>query len=253
MFAEERKEQIILMLKKFGNVTVKNLSKKFCVTDDCIRKDLTALEKSGLLKKTYGGAISIRPNVHRFDVLKRKDINIEAKNKIAQKAVSLIREGDMVFLDISTSNIEIAKIMALSDKKITIVTNMTEIIQVFSRTSNIKLICVGGLLSPNYDGFIGSMSIDIIKKFRFDIAFLGTVGIDTENNSVHTYDITDGTTKDTIIKASKKTYLLVEEEKFSMDGNYCYTTLESFTGIISDEPIEAKTAKILKRYNVEII
>lgn len=106
MFAEERQNQIVSLLNQNGSVRVKELSEQFQVTEDCIRKDLTLLEKKGLLKKSYGGAVKIRINPHDFNVSQRKEKNIEAKQKIASKAMGLIKNGDMVFLDISTANLE---------------------------------------------------------------------------------------------------------------------------------------------------
>ena len=64
MFLEERQESIMNMLTRDGKVRVKELSEKFKVTEDCIRKDLGALEKQGRLKRTYGGAVVLRENIH---------------------------------------------------------------------------------------------------------------------------------------------------------------------------------------------
>jgi Transcriptional regulators of sugar metabolism len=153
MLPEERKEQIIIMLNRDGNVTVKNLSEQFNVTEDCIRKDLTWLQNAGKLKKTYGGAMPVRANTHMLEVKKRKNINLEAKKKIAKKAVEIIKDNDMIFLDISTSSIEIAKLLVNSNKKITIVTNMLEIIRELSTSADIKLICIGGQLNRGQEGF----------------------------------------------------------------------------------------------------
>ena len=68
MFAEERQEQIVRLVEQKGSVRVKELSEQFQVTEDCIRKDLTLLEKRGLLKKSYGGAIKRRVNTHDLHV-----------------------------------------------------------------------------------------------------------------------------------------------------------------------------------------
>ena len=64
MLASERHEKIVEILNREGSVLVKDLSKKFDVTQDSIRKDLTILERKGLLKKTYGGAVEVRTNIH---------------------------------------------------------------------------------------------------------------------------------------------------------------------------------------------
>ena len=144
MFAEERQNQIVALVNKNGSVRVKELSEKYQVTEDSIRKDLTFLEKKGLLKKTYGGAMKKRVNVHDLNVSQRKDKNIEIKQKIASKAIELIKDGDMVFLDISTANLELAKLIIKSPLNITVVTNMVDIMLEFMVPTTARLIFIGG-------------------------------------------------------------------------------------------------------------
>ena len=111
MFVEERHQKILHLLQENEKVKVKELSKRFEVTEDCIRKDLASMEAKDLLKRTYGGAVlpdTMHPGHTNF-VSTRKDKNIKEKQQIAKKAVKLIRPGDMIFLDISTTNIELAK------------------------------------------------------------------------------------------------------------------------------------------------
>ena len=73
MFAQERQESIVSQVNIEGSVRVKDLSVKFAVTEDCIRKDLAILEKRGLLKKAYGGAVSVRQNPHMYNSEERKN------------------------------------------------------------------------------------------------------------------------------------------------------------------------------------
>ena len=253
MFMEERQEQIVVLLNRHGKVLVKELSEQFNVTEDCIRKDLAALEKKGLLKRTYGGAVSPRSNVHIFGVKGRKSENVAAKRSIAAKAVELIRENDMIFLDISTTSLEIAKLILSENKTVTVVTNMAEAIQLFSRRCNVQLISVGGVLDNARDGFIGSMSIEIISKFKYDISFLGVVGVNAYSNEAATYDVNDGMTKSAILRASRRSYLLCENRKFQMDGNYNYAPLDAFSGIITESPPPHEILDTLKELDVEVL
>ena len=96
-----------------------------------IRKDLTILERKGLLKKTYGGAMRKRVNLHDLNVSQRKDRNTQAKQMIASKAMKLIKNDDMVFLDISTANLELARLIVKSTLNIIVVTNMVDIMLEF--------------------------------------------------------------------------------------------------------------------------
>ena len=111
MFTEERREAVIRKLNLEGKVRVRELSEEFQVTEDCIRKDLKALENAGRLKRTYGGAILSQDYPLERDVVDRRKVNVEKKAVIAAKAVELIRENETIFLDISTTNIRIAELL----------------------------------------------------------------------------------------------------------------------------------------------
>ena len=90
MFVEERQELIVEELISKGSVRVKELSERFSVTEDLIRKDLSVLEKEGKCKKIYGGAIPVKENVQRKTAAQRKKLNTEQKEIIAQKAIQKI-------------------------------------------------------------------------------------------------------------------------------------------------------------------
>jgi len=251
MFAEERQNQIVAMVNKEGSVRVKDLSEKYGVTEDSIRKDLTLLEKRGLLKKTYGGAVKKRINVHDLNVAQRRDKNIEAKQRIAAKAIELIKDGDMVFLDISTANLELAKLLVKSSLNITVVTNMVDILIEFMVPTSVRFIFIGGSFSQGKDGFVGSIAIRQILEFHFDIAFLGIVGVDLYDNSVATYMVEDGLTKSAILDVSKTTYMMLESRKLNMDGTYKYAKIDSFTGAVMDTAAPEEHVDKMKEYNIE--
>lgn len=252
MFVKERWEKIIELLHQQGNVRVKELAQRFCVSEDCIRKDLAALEKQGELKRSYGGAVLEKINLHKEDVAQRMYTDIGKKKKIAEEAIKFIQDGDMVFLDISTSNIEVAKEIIQQHKKVHVVTNMVEIMRVFQAPCEAGITFLGGSFNRGKDGFIGTLTIEQIKQFRFDLSFLGVVGIDPYLNCVNTYVAEDGLTKQAILHCSRQSYMLCETTKFEQEGNYRYAGLECFTGIILDERPDKKLEKALKKYELKI-
>ena len=152
LFAQERHDRILEFLHKDGKVIVKNLSLTFNVTEDCIRKDLKILEEKKLLERTYGGAVLIRKSAPAQAVEIRRTINVPSKRIIAKKALDTIKDNETIFLDISTTNILLAEELAKSNKKVTVVTNMLDIVSVLSKSdNNIKVICTGGVLSKELD------------------------------------------------------------------------------------------------------
>ena len=253
MFLEERQEAILNLLSRDGKVRVKDLSEMFKVTEDCIRKDLGALEKQGKLKRTYGGAVVRRENLHMLEVSKHRNTDVEAKRRIAQAAVKLIHEKDMVFLDISTSNLAIAELLVKTDREMTVVTNMIDILVVLARNPKIRLVFAGGKINKSRDGFWGGMTLDFISRLKPDIAFVGAVGVDVKENSVSTYDIEDGINKAAIVRVAKRAYVVAEARKLSNDGNYNYTSLDTLSGLITDSKPAEDICEAAEDYGVEII
>lgn len=253
MLQQERHNQILAKLNLEGQIKVKELSQDFEVTEDCIRKDLTALEKAGLLKRIHGGATQIRKNLHVINVNERIGVHSPEKKIIAQKAVALIEPGTMVFLGISTINLEIAKLIYQKNLNITLVTNMIDIMKVFINDSTTRIVFLGGNFNLAKDGFLGSLTIEQIKCYRFDLSFLGIVGINVYDGKVTTYDVDDGLTKKEVINSSKKSYIVAEKEKFKLDGNYVFGHIADFTGYICEGALEDNIKEKIETYGLEII
>lgn len=237
MFLEERYEKIIELIKVNGRVKVKDLSNLFEVTQDCIRKDLKELESRGHLKRVYGGAILQRNYDEIKNIDKRKNINVEEKKAIAAKAISLIDNNDIIFLDVSTNNLEIAKELNETDKEITVVTNMIEIVLELRSNKNIKVICIGGEFNKEVGAIVGAGADRYIRNFIFDKSFIGLCGINIETGYISTINLEDGNTKRTIIECSSKSYLVMENEKFNYEEFYKFANLTEVAGVITEDKI----------------
>ena len=253
MFANERLDQILEILNSHGKLIVKDLSLKFSVTEDCIRKDLKNLENKNLLKRTYGGAIPARKSTHNENIQRRKSVNMESKQIIAEKAFNLIEDNETIFMDISTSNIIFAKLLADSTKHITVVTNMIDIISTFSNNNIINVICTGGVFSNKLDGFTGSAAIECIQKYKVDRVFIGSCGVNVFDKSITTFDVEDGNTKKAIINAGKNVYLLMDNSKFYADGIYKFASLYDINYIITESRPAEEICEILDKTDTGIL
>ena len=228
MFIEERQIAIEKVLREQGKVRTRELSEMFQVTEDCIRKDLKTLENAGKLKRTYGGAILSQDYPLERDVIDRKMV-------IAAKAMTLIKEREAIFLDISTTNIELAKLLAKSKMQLTVVSNMIDILQLLAQNPKITAIGTGGIMYPTVNGFLGSAAIQVIRQYSFDRAFMGSCGIDMMDHTVTTLGVEDGLTKKAAIESSRHKYAVMEREKFYFNESYKFTQLDELDGIITDE------------------
>lgn len=253
MFAKERQDDIVEQVNQSGSVKVKDLSLKYQVTEDCIRKDLAVLEKKGLLKKTYGGAMSIRTNPHLYSSLQRKDMNNEERIVIADKVISLLKNQDTIFLDISRTHVEVAKLLNQSTLTLNVITNMIEILDILRHNKNISVIFIGGELNKERDGFWGGLSVQMIQNFKIDKAFLGVVGVDMNHGKMSTYYVEDGLMKQAVMKQSQMNYIVCEERKRREDGQFIYGNLEDLDGMIVAGSLNKDDQKYIKEYDIDII
>lgn len=252
MNVEQRHQEILNDLNQNGSVRVRDLAEKFGVTEDLIRKDLNVLENAGHLKRNYGGAMPIRQNVQRILASKKKILNMEAKNRIAQKAFSLIQDGQVIYLDISTTNVVLARMIADSGLTVTVVTNMLEIMDILSH-SNIEVVGIGGHLDYGREGFIGALAYESLRHYRFDLAFVGAVGIEADENAVTILTAEEGLTKRLMLKNSAVRYLVCEEEKLRRQGNYQFACIEDFDALITDRPLSASDQKVFDEHFVKVL
>lgn len=254
MFIEERHKCILELLEHNGKVFVKDLSETFNVSESMIRKDLQSLEKQNLLKRTYGGAIKVtRQIVNEVSYLKRIHIDIERKEKVALKAYEIINDNDTIFLDASSISYCIAKLIVAEDKRVTIITNMIVLSSVIESTKNIHIIYIGGNYNSIAGGTVGSHSINAIKNYQCNKAFIGCVGINTQNGNLSTSISEDANTKRAIIDISKELYLLVLNKRFNIDAVFNFAKLSEFDSIITENAPDSIIMNELKKHNVHLI
>lgn len=255
MFVEERQRKILELLHENQKVKVKELSQMFGVTEDCIRKDLASMEERHLLKRAYGGAVpadGLHPG-HSAAVSARKDKNLGEKQKIAKKAVKLIKDGDVIFLDTSTTNLELAREIIRTKRKVTVVSCMLDIANLFAAGTDVGFILLGGEFNRSQIGFLGSLTLSMMENFRFDLCFMGVVGADVNENAVTTYVPEDGTMKRSAISKSRRTYLVMETKKFDFQANYVFTDFTQVDGVICETVPSVEVREALKEYGTEIL
>lgn len=253
MFTEERLEQILDILNENGRVKVKELSELFKVSESMIRKDLKKLEVNGTIQRTYGGAILNRKFSEIVPIDNRIKVNTDTKELIAKKAFTLIADGDVVFLESSSINFFLSKLIANSNKRITLITNMSIIPSLFNDNTTVKLICLGGIYDKRSGGVLGSEVNRSISKYNFNKGFVGSSGVNLITNSVYSGTLEDGNVKELVISNSKEAYLLVEKEKFNLDSTYRFAALEEFSAIITDSDITDEIRYKLKKLSVKLI
>lgn len=161
-------------------VSLKELSKKFNVSMNTIRRDINYLEKNGVVKKVYGGVTATKGSeLTTFDFRNTK--NSDAKNRIAKVAAEQIEDNDVIFIDSGTTTAPIIKNLN-EDLKITILTNNLDVVIDASKNKNIELIILGSRYSHNTRSFLDiDQEKDSIGFYNVTKSFMAATGISIEN------------------------------------------------------------------------
>ncbi|MCS5421753.1 MULTISPECIES: DeoR/GlpR family DNA-binding transcription regulator [Psychrilyobacter] len=253
MFAQERRSEILKILMNKTKVRVKELSLNFDVSEVIIRKDLKLLEEEGKLERTHGGAILKKEIPVDISLNHRKVVNLGGKKKITNKLYKIIEDGEIVFLDSSSTNLLLAEKLAESPKKITVVTNMLDIMKCLDGVDKIELIGIGGTYHSVLGIFLGGLALDSVLKINTQKLFLGGTGIDVQKGNISIIDSNEATLKKAMIQMASKVYFVCEKDKFHSYGIYNFGTIDDLDAVVVDEKPEKQFEEKLRENGVEII
>ena len=250
---KNRKDEILKILLRKGEVNVKELSTLFSISEVSIRKDLSDLENAGKLKRIHGGAILIKNKFSCIDLENRKSSFQKEKHNIAEKIFQLIENDTTVFLGSSTINIITAKLLAFSDKKVRIITNMLEILNILYRHPSIELFVLSGFFSKTSGGFISVDSKIEFQKLNIDKAFVGCSGIDINKGWLSTHSMVEGEFKKIAIEHSKESYIILESNKFDTYDLCNFISIEKISNIISNLEEADNRRLLLEELGIKVI
>lgn len=253
MLASERILEIENLVLKNGKVTVLELAELFQVSPDLIRKDLRKFEHNPTIQRVHGGAILKRKIPSPSSIESRINLHIDEKRHIADKALELISDKNIIFLDISSVSYYIAEALQTTKRKITVITNMLAVTKLLSQCEHIQVISIGGELDRYLGGYIDGFAREQVKQFITDIAFVGTGGLDTVNDSLSIHNIADGQMKQAIISMSKQPYIIAAKEHFSSDARYIFDYLSNVSGVITDFTVTEDIIHAFELADIDLI
>lgn len=245
VFIEERHRHILSLIREKGRIEVGEISKAFKISEDSARRDLRLMEEKGLVKRTYGGAI-LPFKVGEFSHFQEHEaINPEFKSAIAQKAATLVKDGDTILLDSSST---IAGMVPWLDKVngLTIITNSIIIASnVMNSLRHCKLFLIGGVVDPDRANTTSIESLKTLQNIKVDKAFIGPCSISLDFNLWST-TFDEAEIKKAMINAGGEVIILADSSKFGGRSLARIGSLKRDYQLITDLEIEGKKRLKLK-------
>lgn len=244
IFADERRELIMTYLSKHKRATVNQLSEYANVTSATIRSDLTALQNLNKVERIHGGVRL--PKVDTFNTNNsfsdRLNKHQNAKQRIGMKALEKIKNHQCILMDASSTTYELAKLLAETDMKLTIITNGLENAILLKENTNLTVLIIGGFAQKGSNALTGRIDSQILDIYNIDYFFVSSNGI-TIQNGLTDFSLNEVELKKEMIKQSNEVIALIDKSKFNISSSLSFAKLSEVDEIITDEPVSSELSK----------
>ena len=233
-----------LLSKQLG-LRVPELAKALDVSEGTVRNDLNALESQGRLTRVHGGAILIENDHFQNNSFKlRSQINLAAKLAIAREAADLVKDGDSILLDASSTIYFFGR--ALSKRsKLRVMTNGFEVARELAQNSSNNVFLIGGVVNNDSSSVTGLLSERIIEELRIQKTFLSCSGFSLERGMTEVH-LAEAQLKRKVIESSQQLYALVDSSKFGQEDLTSFMRSEKITHLFTDTRLSPEWIEKLK-------
>jgi DeoR/GlpR family transcriptional regulator of sugar metabolism len=240
MLSEKRKSEIQNIIKQKGIIEVNALADLFQTSRETIRRDLSELERQGVLKRTHGGAVQngTAVTISESPVAARSILQIAEKKSICEKAARFISANDTLFVDNSSTASYLPHYIP-PDMYITIITNSIGFLYETTKINNCNwvLICLGGIFNSRGLSVLGNSTLKSADAYYPTKTFISCAGISPINKiadfSPHEVEI-----KQLMIERTREVFLLADHTKFKNPGHIFLCDFDSIDHLITDSPPE---------------
>ncbi|OZB49437.1 MAG: D-beta-D-heptose 1-phosphate adenosyltransferase [Cellulomonas sp. 14-74-6] len=232
MYAPERHQQILTRARAEGRVDVATLALDLDVTPETVRRDLTAIERLGLLRRVHGGAVAVERLGFEPGLADRERVMSAQKERIAKAALDELPDGGAIILDAGTTTIRLAAMLP-TDRDLTVVTHGLPIVTVLAGRPNITVHLVGGTVRGRTLAAVGSWALAALTQIHADVVFLGTNGVTVERG-LTTPDLAEAQVKRALVAAGRRVVVLADHTKLGVSDFALVAPLSAVDVLVTD-------------------
>ncbi len=253
MYAEERQQAIAQLITTRGRLSVNALAEEYDVTTETVRRDLTALERLGLVHRVHGGAVPAGTLASiEAGLVERESANTESKDRIARAAVELLPSaGGTVLFDAGTTTARIASGLP-RDRRLVAVTHSVSVASRLMGFPQVELHLLPGRVRATTQAAVGPDTIAALHDLRADLLFLGTNAI-TIGHGLSTPDRDEAATKRAMVAASRRVVLVADSSKIGPEVAMRFARLEDVDTLVTDDAISAQDLRDLRAADIEVV
>lgn len=231
-------------------ISLQELSDKFDISINTVRRDVEELCMRGNVKKVYGGVSSVASAPSLTTVSERQRRNYDLKMRIGEKAATFVGDDSLIFLD--SGSTAVCMVPFLKDRhNVTIITHSLTVMNEVAKYPNLNLIGIGGSYCYSPSSFIGLSVIESISSMSFDMVFVGTTSILPIGLSTNIY--LESELKKTLVRHGRKVFLLADASKNNQPAVFNICSFEDIDIFVTDREPDKNIVDVLKSQNVQIV
>lgn len=251
MVSEDRKQQILDLIRKDGSVRVTNLSQLFDVSEVTVRNYLADMESKGLLTRTHGGAISSYKPYCSMNFNQRLETNHFEKDIIAKRTAEMIEPNDTIMLNAGTTPLLVFRHLP-TDYHLNIITNSISIALEASVNPNYNIVLIGGSVNSKYQFTFGSDATSILKNYYADKLILSVDGIDL-NHGFTTYYNEEVDVDRQMLAQSSVSIITADQSKFGRNAFVKISDLSTADYIVTNYELNKDEKSVFYDNGISII
>ena len=250
-FADERRAAIMEMLEHNASVQVAEIAQTFGVSSVTARADLDALAEAGKLRRTHGGAVSLHKRLTVSTQDRRINVNVAAKQAIAQSAIELVSDGDTLLVDSGTTALEFVRLLDQRDGITVITADITIADYIDESMPSVDVVMLGGALRKGHRYLYGPLTMQALQMVHADLAimcpgaFVPGCGFTTDFPQM-------AETKTAMIAAARQSVALMDASKVNGRGMCRFAELTDVDTIVMDrDPNNAVATSIAETTDID--
>lgn len=244
-----RHPEILRLARADGKVVAEDLSARFGVSVQTIRRDLSDLAEAGQLERVHGGAI-LPSGVSNIAYEERRRLNQIAKTAIGRACAAQVPDGASVFLGIGTTTEAVAHELK-GHRSLMAVTNNLNIAPVLQANSDCEVMVTGGALRRADAGLVGPMAEASVHQFRFDIAIIGCSAIDGEGDMLD-FDLAEVEISRVLLAQSRKVMLVADHSKFQRKAPVRIGALRDLDVVFTDAELAGELPARCREWQTDV-
>ncbi|KAK44377.1 DeoR faimly transcriptional regulator [Caballeronia jiangsuensis] len=249
MLTSQRKKAILDALKRDGQVLATELSARFGVSEDTVRRDLRELAAEGLLQRVHGGALPASPAIAPF--ARREEMESDAKRRIAKKAAEMIAPGQVVIVDGGTTSALLVRQLP-ENLRATIVTHSPSVAVALAEHASVEVVLIGGKLYKHSIVTVGAAAVEAMSHIHADIYFMGVTGVHP-TAGLTTGDFEEAHIKRALAARAAETVVLASAAKLNAASAYKIGGIELAQTIIVEEAADTKLTEPIEQAGITVL